>query len=891
MTQARGCLNGCELSIGVVYHVTGLTKIQSIPVSGTFSIQTHHTRELQHRQSLEHITRECIQWEEALAQWHAVFANPLPNPWPATPFSRPNTDQLTTSTASSVVRSSTGEAAVSDGWFGAKIPDIQDLWHDDRARPVNLCEVSLRLTFCDFELCFVTCLTEAHGRLVTLLCDAQSRAVSSPSPIVGLTPNILLATGWSTQMPQNDPHLVQSLALPDLLEHPPYNSVRRKATPDVSSVSAAAPVSDEDASHSEHLFQPVVGTHPTLPRVVSNPDNSLLAPSRQRSRLWHSFRNSISRFRTQFFRANPLRASVGAASPVVCGKPLMGKENSEEQKATVVIEHAFSPTGSTNAGSDMTLRATTSLHCGSSTASGLGLPPLHSPSLSGNDPTDCATLVPSKNGRNGNRDELPNMDDSTLKEHVDFTAEADINKEPWFHGVLPRPEVERVVPNRLLQNQGDFLVRQTSKRVAGRELGLNWNTLIEEQHATNDSSSGSGNRDRTLMCAPDGTVMRMVLSVFWHGHKHFILFGGTSVEKGWHLENGEFPTIRELVEHHMLTQTPVTAKSGACLITPITRPDWELDNKDVHLVQKIGQGNFGDVYRGFYNGLEVAVKTCRVDVNATDLRRKFLQGETTALNFCHPHIVRLIGIAVRSYPIMIVMEYVPGGSLLTYLRKHKNALPLNTLLVMASDAASGMAYLESKNCIHRDLAARNCLVTQSGRLKIADFGMSREEHIYELSDHHGQIPIKWTAPEALITGRYTTKCDVWSYGVLLWEIFTFGDVPYRSWSNPQTREMVGSGYRLPAPELMPSLIRKHMNDCWQTDPQRRPTFAELARSLFVSTGAEPYQWSPMIPRKLETPTSRNQTNQTDSVSSCTAHLSHKLSRFHMAVRDRRTREN
>ncbi|TPP58937.1 Tyrosine-protein kinase [Fasciola gigantica] len=117
---------------------------------------------------------------------------------------------------------------------------------------------------------------------------------------------------------------------------------------------------------------------------------------------------------------------------------------------------------------------------------------------------------------------------------------------------------------------------------------------------------------------------------------------------------------RELLEYHMQTQTPVTAKSGACLITPITRPDWELDNKDVQLVQKIGQGNFGDVYRGFYNGCEVAVKTCRVDMSASDLRRKFLQGETTALNFCHPHIVKLIGIAVRSYPIMIVMEYVPG---------------------------------------------------------------------------------------------------------------------------------------------------------------------------------------------------------------------------------------
>ncbi|CAI2733285.1 unnamed protein product [Schistosoma spindalis] len=151
----------------------------------------------------------------------------------------------------------------------------------------------------------------------------------------------------------------------------------------------------------------------------------------------------------------------------------------------------------------------------------------------------------------------------------------------------------------------------------------------------------------------------------------------------------------------MKTQTPVTAKSGACLITPISRPDWELDNRDVQLLQKIGQGNFGDVYRGVYNGNEVAVKTCRVDMTASDLRRKFLQGETTALNFNHPNIVKLVGIAVQSYPIMIVMEYVPGGSLLNHLRKSKNALPVMKLLQMSLDAANGMMYLEAKNCIHR----------------------------------------------------------------------------------------------------------------------------------------------------------------------------------------------
>lgn len=162
------------------------------------------------------------------------------------------------------------------------------------------------------------------------------------------------------------------------------------------------------------------------------------------------------------------------------------------------------------------------------------------------------------------------------------------------------------------------------------------------------------------------------------------------------------------------------------------------------------------------------MKTCRVTL-PEDHKKKFLQEGRILKQYDHPNIVKLIGICVQKQPIMIVMELVPGGSLLTFLRKKSSALADGQLMKMCLDAAAGMRYLELKNCIHRDLAARNCLVGKfpifkkntfkrfcfkgyNNIVKISDFGMSREEEEYIVSDGMKQIPIKWTAPEALNFG-------------------------------------------------------------------------------------------------------------------------------------------
>lgn len=356
-----------------------------------------------------------------------------------------------------------------------------------------------------------------------------------------------------------------------------------------------------------------------------------------------------------------------------------------------------------------------------------------------------------------------------------------LEEELWFHGVLPRGEVVR-----LLETDGDFLVRETLR---------------------NDEK-------------------QIVLSVMWTSPKHFIV--QTSPEGHFRFEGPAFPTVQALIAHQYQSSTSVTSRSGAVLKTPILREKWELNNDDVELTQKIGKGNFGDVYRATLNpGRQlVAVKTCK-NTLPEEQKKKFLQEGRILKQYDHPNIVKFIGICVQKQPIMIVMELVPGGSLLNFLRNQGEFLQPKHLLGMCLDTSAGMEYLESKNCIHRDLAARNCLVGDGNVVKISDFGMSREEEEYIVSDGLKQIPIKWTAPEALNYGKYTSLCDVWSFGVLCWEIFSRGGTPYQGMTNTRAREMIESGYRMPAPEGIPEEVYELMLRCWKQAPEERPHFKEI----------------------------------------------------------------
>ena len=186
-----------------------------------------------------------------------------------------------------------------------------------------------------------------------------------------------------------------------------------------------------------------------------------------------------------------------------------------------------------------------------------------------------------------------------------------------------------------------------------------------------------------------------------------------------------------------------------------------------------------------------------------------------------------------------------GGSLLDYLSKGEGAnLQLPTLVDMAAQVASGMAFLEVQGYIHRDLAARNILVGDNYICKVADFGLARLIEDSEYTAHEGaKFPIKWTAPEAALYNRFTIKSDVWSFGILLTEIVTKGRIPYPGMTNAETIAQVERGYRMPQPPQCPEPLYQILLQCWNKDAEARPTFEYLQATLedyFVST--EPGQY-------------------------------------------------
>uniref|UniRef100_A0A8C9TX50 Tyrosine-protein kinase n=1 Tax=Scleropages formosus TaxID=113540 RepID=A0A8C9TX50_SCLFO len=302
----------------------------------------------------------------------------------------------------------------------------------------------------------------------------------------------------------------------------------------------------------------------------------------------------------------------------------------------------------------------------------------------------------------------------------------------------------------------------------------------------------------------------------------------------YRLDGEGFATVPLLINHLVTSHHNVTKKSDIILKRAVIKDKWALDHDDVILGQLIGRGNFGEVYSGRLrsDNTPVAVKSCRENLPA-EQKNKFLMEARILKQYDHPNIVKLIGVCTQKQPIYIVMELVQGGDFLSFLRNEGHSLKTKALIRMAENVAAGMEYLASKKCIHRDLAARNCLVADQNLVKISDFGMSREgeDGVYSATGSMRQIPVKWTAPEALNYARYSTESDVWSFGVVLWETFSRGTTPYTTMTNQQTRDEVERGYRMSAPEGCPPEVYTLMGQCWQYDPKKRPPFHTLRKEL------------------------------------------------------------
>ncbi|XP_068685602.1 tyrosine kinase receptor Cad96Ca-like [Montipora foliosa] len=289
-------------------------------------------------------------------------------------------------------------------------------------------------------------------------------------------------------------------------------------------------------------------------------------------------------------------------------------------------------------------------------------------------------------------------------------------------------------------------------------------------------------------------------------------------------------------------------------VNPSTH-SWEIPRHHVTIEKIIGEGAFGQVAKATADGLRgmpqkiiVAVKMLKVAAPESD--KKYLLSELEVMKTLkpHPHVIKLIGCVTQSEPLFVLIEYVPYGDLLGYLRKSRGlhdtyykdpdikpqtSLTSQQLMKFAWQIADGMKYLSSRSIIHRDLAARNVLVGERETCKVTDFGMARDvqqENIYEKKTK-GRLPVKWTAYEALVYGTYTTKSDVWSFGILLYEIFTIGGSPYPRMDARKIAKLLQEGYRMLRPQHVDNELYKIMMSCWLKDPIARPTFLNLKDKL------------------------------------------------------------
>ncbi|KAJ8278607.1 hypothetical protein COCON_G00056730 [Conger conger] len=256
----------------------------------------------------------------------------------------------------------------------------------------------------------------------------------------------------------------------------------------------------------------------------------------------------------------------------------------------------------------------------------------------------------------------------------------------------------------------------------------------------------------------------------------------------------------------------------------LAKAGWLLDMQKLTLGESIGEGEFGGESGGVYMGQTVAVKNIKCDVTA----QAFLEETTVMTKLQHPNLVRLLGVILDN-GLCIVTELMAKGNLVNFLRtKGRSVIGPTQLLRFALDVCAGMEYLESKRLVHRDLAARNVLLSSDCVAKISDFGLAKRDT--QTADN-AKLPIKWTAPEALRKGKFSTRSDVWSYGVLLWETFSYGRQPYPKMTLKEVKEMVEQGFRMEAPEDCPPAAYALMTACWEYEPRKRPSFRKLRDKL------------------------------------------------------------
>uniref|UniRef100_A0A3B4AMW6 Ephrin type-A receptor 6 n=1 Tax=Periophthalmus magnuspinnatus TaxID=409849 RepID=A0A3B4AMW6_9GOBI len=371
-----------------------------------------------------------------------------------------------------------------------------------------------------------------------------------------------------------------------------------------------------------------------------------------------------------------------------------------------------------------------------------------------------------------------------------------------------------------------------------------------EYETTGDSSDLAADQGQVLVivtAAVGGFTLLVILTLFLliTGRCQWYIKAKMTAEdkRRASYQNGlvPFPGIKTYVD-------PDTYEDPTQAVHEFTK---EIDPCRIRIERVIGAGEFGEVCSGRLRTpgkkeIAVAIKTLKGGYVERQ-RRDFLREASIMGQFDHPNIIRLEGVVTKSKyicnwscyaftgrPVMIVVEYMENGSLDSFLRQHDGHFTVIQLVGMLRGIASGMKYLSDMGYVHRDLAARNILINSNLVCKVSDFGLSRvleddPEAAYTTTG--GKIPIRWTAPEAIAYRKFSSASDTWSYGIVMWEVMSYGERPYWEMSNQDVILSIEEGYRLPAPLGCPVALHQLMLHCWQKERSHRPKFVDIVTFL------------------------------------------------------------
>uniref|UniRef100_A0A0K0DXR6 Tyrosine-protein kinase n=1 Tax=Strongyloides stercoralis TaxID=6248 RepID=A0A0K0DXR6_STRER len=376
-----------------------------------------------------------------------------------------------------------------------------------------------------------------------------------------------------------------------------------------------------------------------------------------------------------------------------------------------------------------------------------------------------------------------------------------ILNESWYHGFLPREDMAC-----MLKERGDFVVR-FSEPIPGQQRCY----II------------------SVMAKVDFKIEI----------KHFVI---KRYQQCFAVKKDNFPSIKSLIEYYVTSKESIShVLDSILIINGIAKKEWELNHDAISLTIKLGDGAFGEVMKGELKHNDVSVlvavkKLSSLEKMSKEMIKEIMHEARLMRKFSHPNVIKIYGVATGTEPLYIVMELANNGALDSYLKK--NLITLDNKIKMCCDAAFGLEYLHSIPVLHRDIAARNCLIGD-GKLKIADFGLTREGTYFKVNGNE-KIPLRWVSPETLKKFYYTRYSDVFSYGILVWEIYNDGKIPYDDMNPTKAAiKVVKEGYRLSLPNEMPPLFKEFIEiKCWTGNDIERCTMTEVVNLLCELTNSE-----------------------------------------------------